>query len=212
MAASVCKGEKVCVSNTYVFPRKTRGNSTFRCVSLGKQRETVLLWFTRSVSYRESRGGKSQKYRFPLFSFGNATKSTVSLCFSVWKCHFESLRLRNLHLPCPDCWNYSGFNCVFGTREFRIRKALEMGTRASQQLSSVLANIGDFVESIEKPLDREQFWASANVALKDGKLEGRKVPLVLDNIDDFAKTMKNSWDQAHFLIVEGEWLQGRFGE
>ncbi len=50
-----------------------------------------------------------------------------------------------------------GFDCIWGTPEFRIKKALGKGTRASQKMSQVLANIDDFAKTIRKQLDREQF-------------------------------------------------------
>ena len=57
-------------------------------------------------------------------------------------------------------------------------------------MSLVLAKIVDFAKVCAKPLDREQFFASACVALQDGKCGGRKPSLVLAKSDDFAKTDK----------------------
>ena len=48
------------------------------------------------------------------------------------------------------------------------------------------------------------------MALTDGKREGRKVALVLTKIDESVKTIKTTADQAHFLIIEGKYLQDRF--
>ena len=79
-------------------------------------------------------------------------------------------------------------------------------------MSLVLAQIDDFAKVSAKPLDREQFFASACVALQDGKCGGRKLSLVLAESDDFAKTIKKSVDQAHFLIIEWECPQERFGK
>ena len=76
----------------------------------------------------------------------------------------------------------------------------------SRQLPLVLANSADFVKTITKPLDREQFRASANVALKEGKHGGRKLSLVPADIDDFAKTIKKPVDQVQVLINGGECL------
>ncbi len=50
-----------------------------------------------------------------------------------------------------------GFDCIWGTPEFRIRKAFGKGTRASLKMSLVLANIDEFAKISAKPLDREQF-------------------------------------------------------
>ena len=77
-------------------------------------------------------------------------------------------------------------------------------------MSLVLADIDDFAEVGPKPLDREQFWESARMALTDGKREGRKIALVLANIDDSVNTIKTIADQAHFLIIEGKYMQDRF--
>ncbi len=62
----------------------------------------------------------------------------------------------------------------------------------------VLANSADFVKTITKPLDREQFRASANVALKEGKHGGRKLSLVLADIDDFANVGPKPFDREQF--------------
>ncbi len=79
-------------------------------------------------------------------------------------------------------------------------------------MSLVLAQIDDFAKVSAKPLDREQFFASACVALQDGKCGGRKLSLVLAKSDDFAKNFKKSVDQARFLAMEGECLHKRFGK
>ena len=73
-------------------------------------------------------------------------------------------------------------------------------------MSPVLANIDDFAKISAKPLDREQFFASACVALQDGKCGGRKLSLVLAKSADFARTIKKSVDQAQLLTNDGECL------
>ncbi len=66
-------------------------------------------------------------------------------------------------------------------------------------MSLVLANIDEFAKISAKPLDREQFFASACVALQDGKCGGRKPSLVLAKSDDFAKTIKTVIRPSAFL-------------